>query len=214
MRAPIPLTAVVAALLAGALAAPGTADAASCPLPRGAKLQAASSGGRVYLTRTGGMSACSFAYGRRVRLDRDTWEVHGPFSINRRWVVYVMVAFDGESRIVEVEERSLRTGRARFKTINGECFENDEGTQCGDATIGSLVLKPNGSVAWIACEAWDTDSEGECLKDVKRTALRHDSRGRSVLDAGRLRPRSMRLARDGHGVSWIHNGHRKTAALR
>jgi len=80
------------------------------------------------------------------------------------------------------------------------------------ATITDIVLKPNRSVAWIACRTTRAH-ETRCRRPARRQLWRVDRRQDRLLDRGRrIRPRSLR--RRGSTISWRHGKARRTASLK
>jgi hypothetical protein len=92
----------------------------------------------------------------------------------------------------------------------------------GDANrIGGVVLRPNGAVAWIACQmkpqaVIDGKIGPDCLHpgaDDVVAAVPSNKKTRIVLDQGTdIDPTSLR--RDGYRVSWVRGGKRKTIRLK
>ncbi|MEA2374761.1 MAG: hypothetical protein QOD53_1224 [Thermoleophilaceae bacterium] len=206
---------VVVAACVMALAVPGASPAyGSACFPAGSHTIARSSGGRVYFTRHNNeVEACSFRYGRRVRLATSYEESREPYLVTDRWVVYPAASCEGAAGCYfSVIEKSLRSGRKRFDVDNGpyapDCGGNAD--DCGVAGIGSSAVKRDGSAAWIACDG----SDGGCWTDVPRYVIRVDARGTRTLDHGHIRPRSLTLSRDARRISWDHAGARRSAPLR
>jgi hypothetical protein len=161
--------------------------------------------------------ACSYRYGRRVRLmTEDVASLLGGVAVNRRFVVF------GEERycdiggcLYEVFERSLRTGRIRFSAINGACPDTPEG-DCGQAVIRRPLLRRDGAVAWLACPgstATPFEADDECTESYAHEVLVHDRHGNRTLDHGHIRAASLRFLRHGRRVEWVRRGERRSARL-
>jgi hypothetical protein len=83
---------------------------------------------------------------------------------------------------------------------NGICSEVD-----------SLVLKPDGAVAWIATNFLAANCPHPPGPAIEVRA--HDHRGLRVLDSGNgIAPRSLRLSHS--RIRWVHSGSTHSAALR
>jgi hypothetical protein len=207
------------ALSALMLATPAAADPCH---PRGSRTLVENREARIYLARGGdplgygdGVRACSFHYGRRVRLaSPDTEQIRAPLVANRRWVVFSRSYIcDGSGCLWEVAERSLRTGRLRFDEINGGTETCDVGGDCGLYAVGKLLLRPDGVVAWIACDGDAELDYSECIERPYYLLVR-DHRGVRDLDKGRIRVRSLHFTHHKRRIAWTNRGVRHSARLR
>jgi hypothetical protein len=122
------------------------------------------------------------------------------FMLAGRFVAYHRIECTGgppcetdELRIVDMR---------RFKQIMRHPFDEDEGSR-------GVVLKPNGSAAWLVAKV---DSFGNSTGPV--TLHRRDRRGRAVLASGTgdAAPRDLRLA--GSTIRWFEGERERSKSLR
>jgi hypothetical protein len=167
--------ACVAVLTASSAAA--SAPAPSC-FPKGAKTLAATKAARVFETKRG-TYGCLYKYGRARRLDpgsdaTDTQETAvKPFRLAGPYLAYpreVSVGCGPDLCVwTEIVVADLRPTK-RFIVQSRHAMRNETGQcPCGggeidDDFVPSLVLRPSGVVAWIAC---DGDLAGPCDSDLK-----------------------------------------------
>jgi hypothetical protein len=79
--------------------------------------------------------------------------------------------------------------------------------------IRGIVLKRNGSVAWIEVAPADAGGD-QAVWDVRKLAI-EEREGSVLLDRGSdVDPASLALAPDRTGISWTRGGATRTAALR
>jgi hypothetical protein len=209
------LAAVVTAACAGAWigspATPATAGSAACAAPRSAPI-VTTSRARVYEASGGRVFACSYRYGRRVLIGPapDVIELFAPYAVNSRHVAFLQGYFEGTAAYYDVVEYDLKTGRLRFEEQNGPSDDCGGDDDCGASSVGRLLMKPNGSLAWVACY-----TNGHGCRHGPYAILRRDRRGPKLLDqGGRIEPRSLRLTRGGRRVVWRKRGELRHATLR
>ena len=200
------MTVAAAALLLAPRAAGGRGACAAA----GSRTLVANSHARVYESASGYTYACSYHYGRHLRLDTSFGDSFGPYAVNRHYVAYLQRYYEGSATYYSVVEQSLSTGRERFADQNGpwgDCGGDDD---CGGSSVARLLMKRNGSLAWIAC-----DTHGTRCRRGPYAVLRHDRRGARLLDQGaRIDPDSLRITRRGARVVWTKRGEPRHATLR
>jgi hypothetical protein len=203
--------ALCCALVGAILAAPGAgagADRGRCEPPRGYVVFKRTAKAVVLLSRTRGpVYGCSFRTDRLIRLAR-----YSPrYPLAGRYVAYREVIPDpvGGTKY-DVFVVDLR--RDRVKHVH-PAYTNrtaDDGTV--NSTITDIVLKRNGSVAWISCPTRDPNEEF-CHRHVAYQVWRSDSRGAERLahaEAVRLHS----LKRRGSTISWRQGTQERRAGLR
>jgi hypothetical protein len=152
--------------------------------------------------------ACLKTTGRRFALAEDPDlepSVHR-FTLHGRYVAFESSWSYEEEEAREVSVLNISSGANHLLDSTG-CYS------CED--FSSLVLKPNGSTAWIVNTGDDEFDEGtiEVRSCPRQTCLRSPSQRPRVLDPGpRVTPGSLRLA--GSRVSWRSRGHWRAARLR
>jgi hypothetical protein len=171
---------------------------------------------RVYI-RHRRYHACSYRFGRRVRLmTPDLSALLNGVAVNRRYVVFGEERYcDISGCLYEVLERDLRSGRIRFHVINGVCPPTDEG-DCGQAVIKRIYLRRDGAVAWLACPGSTSppaEHENECSELYWHSVMVRDARGDRELDRGHIHAPSLRVTHHGHRVQWIRRGVRRSARI-
>jgi hypothetical protein len=213
----------LAALL---FAAPGSAhDAGTGCWPRGSRTLVENREARIYIRRGyddlfgHGWQACSFRYRRRVNLtvrDGEDPEARAPLVANRRWVVFGVVDCIGAAGCsYDLTERSLRSGRQRFDETNGgdeTCPDGGLDENCGLDAAGRVLLRRDGSVAWIACWGDTEGATSECTEHPYYLLVR-DHRGVRELDKGRIRIRSLDFTHHKRRIAWRSHGKRHSARL-
>jgi hypothetical protein len=190
-------TAIAIAVVASATAA---ASGGSQCGPAGAKTLASDSQARVY-SSNGSVYGCADATGHRYLLASDETrpgQPHiGKVALAGVDVAYGETTFSVDTGSATVTVRQLDNGR-RLKSlaaltvpVGPESFES----------VDSVVVKPDGAVAWIATAASIVHHENQTQ------VLRADRRGEASLDTGTgietssLRLRRSRLSwRDGSGA--------------
>jgi hypothetical protein len=197
---------VVLALACGA-AAPGTrADRSACASAR-SKTLVSTSQARVYERWSDGRAvACSYREGRHVVLDTSFGHSFAPYAVNAHYVAFLRRYYEGAATYYDMVEQSLSTGRQRFEVQNGpspDCGGEDD---CGATVVGRVLLKGDGSLAWVACYS----SRRRC---GPYAVLSRDRRGPRLLDRGsRISVGSLRIS--GRRVTWRKGGVLRHARLR
>jgi hypothetical protein len=168
--------------------------------------------GRVY-NRHDSVYACSRFGGKPHRLgakfDCSSSTACGGVNAVRLsgpWVGVSTFLDDGTTTVCRVEVRRLRTGHVLHSFVEGGISDDGQGNTT--ATAGPVVLKPNGSAAWIAyvTHSPQPPGEGPSTREVHRL----DSRGHAQLDSGRY---IRSLARKGSVITWMNAGVAKSAPL-
>ena len=209
----------VAALTGIAAAWPSAAGAATtctASTAKGAKLVVASRKAVVYRRVEEGPGVIGerpIYYGclysrdkpRQLNVFHDFYDFFGPWALAGRYVAF---AYDieeaaGAEANDEIKVRDLKTGRwlpGSFGT---------EGSSLGDASVSALVLKPNGSVAWIAFYYKDSGRRFQVW------ALEKGSAGeKRKLDEGNaIRSHSLALSGNGKTVYWRNGAETRSEAL-
>ncbi|HEX6390712.1 MAG TPA: VCBS repeat-containing protein, partial [Solirubrobacteraceae bacterium] len=144
-------------------------------------------------------AACRFADGRLMAIDLEYAD--GPFAIRGDYAGGVgrMCGEGPEGCTHDVVVMSLRTGKTvtRVATTPIDGCTVFAGRNCGDGAVGGLVIGRGGAVAWITC--------GHSCADRFSPAVWMAPPGgpRSQVAASQhIRPRSLRLTRDGRGFSY------------
>lgn len=139
-------------------------------------------------------AACRFADGRLMAIDLEYAD--GPFAIRGDYAGGVgrMCGEGPEGCTHDVVVMSLRTGKTvtRVATTPIDGCTVFAGRNCGDGAVGGLVIGRGGAVAWITC--------GHSCADRFSPAVWMAPPGgpRSQVAASQhIRPRSLRLSRDG-----------------
>ncbi len=218
---------VTAAAAAGR--APGTARVASaarrvpCRQARGTTTIAHSARARIFSDEhTGDDYACLYSSGRaRFLSTTEHWE-YRLVRFSGRYVAFVAFA---ESANAYVGVMNLSTGRVRrfreyeevapIKAPPDECPSAVPNCSVVCPQVDSLVLKPDGAVAWIAVNfpapSTPDTSCGTQIAPVTEVR-RHDPRGLEVIATGAgILPSSLRLA--GAALSFSDDGHTVTSTL-
>jgi hypothetical protein len=205
------LAAAVALAVMAAAPAPGAKHTRHCLTPRGYEVAERSREAVVLVRKRDGRAyGCLFAVGRHYGVSNAA-----NYTLAGRYVAYDSESFgpDGtESLYVAV--RNLRNGHFAHAApiYKDDAFEEAE----APGAITDLVLKRNGSVAWISCFA-NNAHRRPCFPspdpDLPYQVWRADTRGRKMLDASDgVARRSLR--RDGSTLSWRHGAETRTATLR
>jgi hypothetical protein len=218
-RSATTFAALASAVVLTASSAPASAPAPSC-FPSGAKTLAVTRTARVFETKRG-TYGCLFKYGRARRLDpgsdaTDTQETAvKPYRFAGPYLAYpreISLGCGPDLCVwTEIVVADLRTTKP-FIVQNRHAMRNETGQcACGggeidDDFIPSLVLRPSGVVAWIAC---DGDLAGPCDSDLKAKtsvfAAAPSQHAAQQLDQGAgIGTRSLRW---GNGqFHWQHDG--------
>jgi hypothetical protein len=184
--------------------AAATASAATCGRHQGHTLVQSASA-RAY-TLNGEVYACAIPNGVVYHLGSASVCVRsqraGPVAIAGKLVAYGLEScgIDTGSSVVVVRRltngKRLRSDPSTTGTIGAESY----------STVDSLVVKPNGSDAWIMVE----NSLGTHKTETEVHA--HGTGGAVVLDSGTgIDPQSLRLA--GSKLTWRHGRHKRSAKL-
>jgi hypothetical protein len=150
---------------------------------------------------------CMFKVDRRVRLA----DFSPRYPLAGRYVAYREVSEDPVAGthydVFVVDLRRGRTKRVHPAFTNRTA---DDGTV--NSTITDIVLKRNGSVAWISCQTRDPNAEF-CFRNGPFQVWRLDRRHAKKLDSSaKVRRRSLR--REGSRISWQHGAATRSASLR
>jgi hypothetical protein len=160
---------------------------------------------RVYTAANGRDYGCLFAVGRSFRLDPGEAKNGRPYALRGNYVAYRQeIRHADTGRLsVDLDVLDLRDGSTRHHVKQIFDHAGKTGINRIQATLPSLVLKSNGSVAWIAMVPWSY------LRDVYRL----DSRGVKLLDRdAQIQRHSLRL--HGSQLSWIRDAKSRTADLK
>ena len=200
-----------AGLIAGGSA--GAASHASCIKPRGYVVKEKTRAAVVFTNRNGYRAyGCLYRRGELVRLSGAV----GSYTLAGKYVAYFLRFYELESGpVYRVMVRDLRTGGFRHIEAAYSDLPQQAGPDDGyvASKIRGLVLKRNGSVAWLSCFAKPSGGCPAPAEDVEWEAWRADTRGRKLLDASAdVRLRSLRL--EGSSLTWRHGTHTRTATLR
>jgi hypothetical protein len=213
---------LVAAAAAGAfvVAPSGTRAASGGCNPSGSKTILADRSARIYSLRDGdpargfALWGCAYSAGKQITLDApDQIYAFLPpaLHLNRSVVGFGFDLCDGDCRTT-VTAVDLTTGA----DINA-----GPASASTRVKIGSLRVRSNGSVAWIACPEHQrrdltASRRPNCVRAGSLDSVyrrRVGSRTRELLDRGRaIDPSSLSLT--GTTLSWLHNGRKHTAPLR
>jgi hypothetical protein len=199
------LIAALAALPAGGAGANG----GPCAVPRGYFVLKKTHRAVVMVRERGSQRVygCLFKVDRRVRLA----DFSPRYPLAGRYVAYREVSEDPVAGThYDVFVVNLRTGRARRTHPAFTTPTADDGTV--NSTITDIVLKRNGSVAWISCPTRDGNEEF-CFRNGPFQVWRLDRRYAKKLDSSaEVRRRSLR--REGSRISWQHGAASRSASLR
>jgi hypothetical protein len=196
--------ALAALALAAADADAGAWDPGGRCWPAGSKTIVRTDRGRVYTGSDGRDYGCLFSVGESFRLDPGEAPNGLPYVLHAPYVAYRQVIRHADTRriSVDLDVLDLRTGRSKHHVKDIFDHERRTGINRNQATLPSLVLKANGSVAWISMVPWS----------YLRFVYRLDTRGieRVDLDA-QIQKHSLRLQRG--ELSWVRDGRTRTASL-
>jgi hypothetical protein len=173
--------------------------------PASAQTLAVSRQARVYLS-SGRVYGCAIAAGRSYHLGAGQRSLRegrvGVITVAGRYAGYGLSSFGVDTVSAQVVVRNLATGNVRHEApaasrVVVESFQS----------IDSIVLKPDGAVAWIS-QVGSVISHGRYLE-----VHRIDSRGQALLDSGAaIVSRSLRL--HGSTVTWRDGSKARSASLR
>jgi len=201
-------------VLVAALAATAPSAFARCPSAASVHVLAQNADAMVYERKYTAVYGCLRRSGRPHRLNRpsefggfvplDTFRFAGHF-------VAFQEDFESAAGFAQywVAVRNLRTG-----AIHSESQISERGGDYGDESE-VLVLKRNGSVAWLA-ETGPEDDEHAFFREVHVVDLDHQGRVRHrMLDQyRRIGRNSLRMTRDRGHVTWLHGTTRRAATFR
>lgn len=154
---------------------------------------------------------CEREVGKLVRLhsfEDSHYRIHD-VAIAGHDVAYSWTEPDGApmEEVNHIQLHDLRTGGHR--TVH-HVVALDKTVGDGDEIVRSLVLKPNGSLAWIA----SYEDVGEPTYEVNVIETGRDNR-RTMLDEGaEIGPRSLALSANGARIYWKNAGEVRSAPLR
>jgi hypothetical protein len=207
---------------------PGAAAATGSPrcYPKGSVTLRSTERIRVYEDRDETKVGCVLATGRRTDLDFRPYLVAYPVPAISIAGHVVAFALEGQADPnmrdddTHVFVRDLRTGEPPPEfTSEGAPFAVSHPRKY-DGQVGSVKLKRNGAVAWIACRTRINPDYGDprpgCVRagafdEVHKLDAGEDDP--ELLDKGRLiDPRSLR--RRGSRITWTNHGRRRSATLR
>jgi hypothetical protein len=204
---------LLAVLIVGAVGAPGSsaaARAAPCH-PRGTRGLRSDAQARVY-RRGVDVYGCAFANGK-PRLIGGTYSPQESSSggggithlrLAGHYVAVVSVFEDEFGRLAGITVYNLRTRRIAFEWEVGANHPDVS----DDADVTDLVLRPNGSVAFIE----GVGGPGSFLPPKRLIVRRNDPRGNVILeDSATIAPTSLRLT--GHEITWTSAGATRSDTL-
>jgi hypothetical protein len=205
------LVAVIAAMGGSA-----EADRDGCKRPRGSTVLAKSKYAVVYEDSRGRDFGCLFSLGQRAELIDAHTDFTNPFTLAGRYVAYPQTSSDPDGTIYYLlTVFDLRQGG--WHTLSGIYADPPE-DQSRHEDIGiktDLVLKKNGSVAWISCFPYGDEDSTNCRRDpsIPLEVWRTDRRGTKLLDASTdLHKHS--LKRRGSTITWRDGSETRTAQLK
>ena len=205
----------VVTLLAASTVAAASAEAPhrGCAVPRGAAVVAKTRYAVVYAQDAEHKYGCLFSRGRRALL----FDAESPLLLAGRYVAYEQVSYDPDSTVyylLTVFDLRRRTAHS-FSSLYEEQPPGPNSRESQDPGMAKdLVLKKNGSVAWISCWRFPPGPGGCAIDaDTPVEVWRTDSRGTKLLDAStEVRLRS--LKRQGSTITWRHGSERRSAQLK
>lgn len=205
----------VVALVAMIAAMGGSAEADrdGCKRPRGSTVFARSKYAVVYEDSRGRDFGCLFSLGQRAELIDAYTDYTNPFTLAGRYVAYPQTSQDPDgTEYYLLTVFDLRQGG--WHTLSGIYANPPEPPHQATGIKTDLVLKKNGSVAWISCYPYmgDIDSTN-CHRNPPLQVWRTDRRGTKLLDAStELRKHS--LKRRGSTITWRDGSKTRTAQLK
>jgi hypothetical protein len=179
--------------------------AASCG-PRGALTLASSRLARAYALH-GNVYGCAVGRHRSYLLGASMRTIRegrvSTIAVAGTDAGYALIRYGVDTVSSAVVVRDLRSGR-QLRALPANTSVPPESLQ----TVDSLVLKPDGAVAWIA-KAISIIGRGGAVLEVQRA----DARGQALLESGRsIRSRSLRLR--GSTLTWRDATGTRSATLR
>lgn len=183
-----------------------TADAKAACGPAGARTLAVDRVARVYQSG-GNVYGCSTATRRPYLLGASARSIRegraGPIALAGQDAAYGFTSFGVDTISTAVVVRDLGDGKrlrsepATSRPLRAEFFQS----------VDSIVVKPDGSVAWIG-EGGSVISGG--VTDIELDKA--DTHGFALLDSGNgIDTRSLRL--HGSALTWRHGGRSRSASL-
>jgi len=213
IRLPFPrLLSCIALMAAAALFAPGTAAAATnkCPQFTSRYTILAQSSQAVVVKRGDVISGCLFADGRlrTLRNPDPSFNVLSDFTLAGRYVAYQLSNEEPAAAIAtsSIYVVDLRTGKTK---VNADAWPPGfPPMQEFSYFAEAIVLRSNGSVAWIAKALGNTPPD-EPILVARRVGTRT-----TVLDRGKdIATDSLALARSGKTIYWTRGSTTKSASL-
>ncbi len=183
---------------------PSRATGARVCGPARAKTLAADRVARIYSSH-GVVSGCSAKGARSYRLGSNARFPHqsvGPLALSGDMAAYVLGTMGVDTNSDELIVRRLTDGKEIRDILLSAVSAPRGGFVEG---VDSIVVKSNGSVAWIG-------DGGPLGSHLIREVVKADRHGKRRLDHGNtINARSLRL--HGSTLSWKHGGVRRTATL-
>lgn len=199
---------VVAIVVVLVLSASETKAGRSACAAAGSRTLVSTAQARIYRDRDYRAVACSYREGRHVVLDTSFGRSFAPYAVNAHYVASLRRYYEGAATYFDLVEQSLGTGRERFEEQNGPSDDCGGEDDCGAASVGRIVMRRDGSVAWVACYSYAE----RCTSGPYAVLLR-DRIGVRLLDRGaHIRPRSLTIS--GRRVSWQKRGLTRRATIR
>jgi hypothetical protein len=196
---------MIALASCGAAAARSTAGHPICG-PAAARTLAAGKLARVYSIH-GSVYGCAAGASKSYTLGRAARSITaprvGPVVVAGQVAAYGLTRFGVDTADSQVVVRRLSDGK-QLASAPATATSPVEGIQ----SVGSIVLKTDGAVAWIG-DARSLVSRLGAVVEVRRI----DKRGAALLDSGtEVKPGSVRLR--GSTLSWLHGGATRHASLQ
>jgi hypothetical protein len=207
----VPLCLAISCSIAGLAPAAGAADTRRCA-SAGSTTVYKSAEGRIFKKR-GHYYSCSYREGKKFRLVESGFrgeDRYGPFRVRSRYAAYTYRPSCGacESNGAYVLVQDLRTGHHRtfVSAMGGGAVGPPDGIA---QRVTDLVLKSNGSVAWIVVQ---TDNRTSPATTRVQVRARDSNGGRRLDESLAIDRDSLRL--DASTLHWRHGATARTAQLR
>jgi hypothetical protein len=201
---------VIAYSVAAIAPVAGAADTGRCASSASTTVYR-SSEGRIFKKR-GHLYSCSYREGRKFRLVESGFrgeDRYGPFRVHSRYAAYVYRPSCGacESNGAYVLVQDLHTGKHRtfVSAMGGRPVEPADGIA---QRVTDLVLKQNGSVAWIVVQTDNATSPATTRVQVR---ARDSNGGRRLDESLEIDRDSLRL--DTSTLHWRRGATARTAQL-
>jgi hypothetical protein len=158
---------------------------------------------------------CEFRAGKLRRLNdrKNALEHHSHWALAGHFVAFAFSVEEGASSetLGSIKLFDLRTGE-RVRWIAGDVLAPGTDPVGPSQVIYSLVLKPNGSLAWIVSYEPTADEGDDSYQVNKLEAGSDETIG---LDDGRtIRKRSLALSQDRRTIYWTNAADTRSARLR